>query len=207
LAGIIGIDFDNTIVCYDEVFFEVAHERGLIPASIAKNKISVRDYLRSIGKEIEWTRLQGLVYGSLLTRANAFIGVKEFVRESIRKGIRVVIVSHKTVFPYDGEQINLHDCARAWLNFQGFFSREVGLNSNDVFFEVSKDLKVDRIRKLNCEWFVDDLPEIFAHPSFDPGVRKILFQTTPSATDSASITNLLSATSWLDVERLIFGDR
>ena len=47
----VGIDFDNTIVCYDEIFHRVALERELIPRDTPKNKESVRDYLRQVGKE------------------------------------------------------------------------------------------------------------------------------------------------------------
>ena len=47
----IGIDFDNTIVCYDDVFHEVAREQGLIPNDLPANKGAVRDHLRAIGRE------------------------------------------------------------------------------------------------------------------------------------------------------------
>ena len=43
---IVGIDFDNTIVCYDSLFYNIALEKGLIPSNISKSKNSVRDYLR-----------------------------------------------------------------------------------------------------------------------------------------------------------------
>jgi len=32
----IGVDFDNTIVCYDALFHRVARERGLAPAEERK---------------------------------------------------------------------------------------------------------------------------------------------------------------------------
>ena len=35
---IIGIDFDNTIICYESIFHEVAHELKLIPSSVEKIK-------------------------------------------------------------------------------------------------------------------------------------------------------------------------
>src|SRR6185437_11131914 len=38
----IGIDFDNTIACYDGVFHAAALERGLIPKDLARDKNSVR---------------------------------------------------------------------------------------------------------------------------------------------------------------------
>ena len=52
----IGIDFDNTIVSYDALFHKVAREAGLVPESVAATKVAVRDYLREIGREDDWTK-------------------------------------------------------------------------------------------------------------------------------------------------------
>ena len=60
----IGIDFDNTIVCYDDVFFKAAQKICPIPVSIGPSKKDLRDWMRSHGKEREWIELQGEVYGS-----------------------------------------------------------------------------------------------------------------------------------------------
>ena len=46
---ILGIDFDNTIVRYDNLFYKIALEKGLIDTSIGKSK-EIRDYLRSLTK-------------------------------------------------------------------------------------------------------------------------------------------------------------
>jgi len=46
----IGIDFDNTIACYDGVFHAAALERGLIPSELGRDKNSVRDYLNGAGR-------------------------------------------------------------------------------------------------------------------------------------------------------------
>ncbi|MBI2360879.1 MAG: hypothetical protein HYV04_18575 [Deltaproteobacteria bacterium] len=74
----IGIDFDNTIVCYDQMFHRIALERGLIPASLPATKGHVRDMLRRMGREEEWTEMQGQVYGKRLHEAEPFPGVLEF---------------------------------------------------------------------------------------------------------------------------------
>ena len=74
----IGIDFDNTIICYDTVFYTIALEKGLITKDISQNKDSVRDHLRASGKEDIWTELQGLVYGARIHEALPFPGVINF---------------------------------------------------------------------------------------------------------------------------------
>jgi hypothetical protein len=75
---IIGLDFDNTIVCYDHIIHSAALERGLIPTHIRVSKNSIRDYLRGQDKDDLWTELQGYVYGPGLKDALPYPGVKEF---------------------------------------------------------------------------------------------------------------------------------
>ena len=65
MSGVrIGIDFDNTIICYDKVFAAVARQRGLVPEGWVGLKTEVRNLLRSrAGGELAWQGLQGFVYG------------------------------------------------------------------------------------------------------------------------------------------------
>jgi hypothetical protein len=46
MKPIIGVDFDNTIVCYDELFVKVANERFDLSGIACDTKNAVRDYLR-----------------------------------------------------------------------------------------------------------------------------------------------------------------
>ena len=94
---ILGVDFDNTIVRYDEVFHRIAVERGLIPASLAVRKNEVRDFLRRRGQEQAWTELQGYVYGPRMQEAQPFPGVLEFFARCVRQNLPVHIISHKTL--------------------------------------------------------------------------------------------------------------
>ena len=47
----IGIDFDNTIVIYDDLFHKIASEENLIPINFPKSKLLIREYLRSKNKD------------------------------------------------------------------------------------------------------------------------------------------------------------
>lgn len=69
---LLGIDFDNTIVCYDALFHRVCRERGLIPAEVPINKTDVRNYLHQAGREDAWTEMQGYVYGAQMSEASPF---------------------------------------------------------------------------------------------------------------------------------------
>lgn len=172
----IGIDFDNTIVCYDDVFARVAVELGLVPPEVATSKTAVRDHLRAAGQEDRWTELQGTIYGPRMPDAPPFPGVLEFFRACRAAGVPVAIVSHRTRFPYLGERHDLHAAARDWLARHGFHDPAgIGLPADRVFFEEAKEAKLARIAKVGCTHFIDDLPELLAHPLFPQDVRRILF--------------------------------
>ena len=59
---IIGIDFDNTIISYDNIMHKIALERDLINADVIKSKKHIRDSIRMLPEgEIHWQRLQASV--------------------------------------------------------------------------------------------------------------------------------------------------
>jgi hypothetical protein len=183
---VIGVDFDNTIVCYDELFHRIAVEQGLIPADVPATKGRVREFLRRHGKEEDWTRLQGYVYGARMLEAPAFPGALDFFADCVREGVRVCIISHRTRYPYQGPPYDLHLTARQWLTDHGFFDPGgIGLSVERVYFDVTKQEKFQRIVQVGCTHFIDDLPEFLGDPMFPPGVTRILFSPgTPPCTDS-----------------------
>ena len=75
----IGIDFDNTIACYDGVFHTAALERGLIPANLGRDKNSVRDHLNGAGRNDDFTELQGYIYGARMDLVAPYPGFAEFI--------------------------------------------------------------------------------------------------------------------------------
>ena len=158
---LLGLDFDNTIICYDRLFHKIALGKGLIPSSLPAEKSVVRDYLRIQGRENEWTLIQGEVYGKRITEATPYEGVFEALKIMQNNGVRIVLVSHKTRTPFIGEPLDLRQAAKQWLTANNFFEHQ-GLNwtMNNVFFELTKEDKVSRICELGCTHYVDDLPEI-----------------------------------------------
>ncbi|MEX2212710.1 MAG: hypothetical protein WD768_01195 [Phycisphaeraceae bacterium] len=172
----IGLDLDNTIICYDRLFHRLAIERGLIPRELPATKAAVRDHLRSIGREDEWTAMQGEAYGSRIDEAEIFPGVIDFLVDAHVAGHSINIISHKTRRPFRGPEVDLHACAMRLLRHRGFFEgMRTGLTENRVWFEPTKQDKLARIATLACDWFVDDLPEFLLEPAFPRGVRQILF--------------------------------
>ena len=60
-------------------------------------------------------------------------------------------------------------------------SRGGGLDPADVFFEKTRGEKIDRIKRLGCTHFIDDLVETFLEPSWPASVQRILYR--PRTTD------------------------
>lgn len=195
-ARVIGVDFDNTIVCFDTIFHRAAVEKSLIPADLPSSKTSVRDHLRREGREDAWTELQGYVYGVKIHDADPFPGVLEFFAKCRDLGIRTLVISHKTRHPFLGPKYDLHEAARKWLKDRDFS----GLTSDRVFLETTKAEKLARIGSEGCVWFIDDLPEFLAEAAFPASASKILFDPN---NDHPAHTATRRAGSWAEIGTLI----
>ena len=171
---IIGLDFDNTLTNYDSLFYQTAIDLNLIPQNIKSEKLAIRNYLKSKNKEDEFTLLQGKVYGERIAEAEQSKGMYKALMELKQKGNIIKIVSHKTKYPIKGERYDLHKGALEWLSKNKFFNNN-GLNikRNDIFFESTKELKIERILKERCDVFIDDLPEILN--LIDKSIERILY--------------------------------
>ena len=117
-----GIDFDNTLIDYDELFKKLALENNLIPDFFAADKVKIRDYLRMKGLDSEFTKLQSLAYGPRINEAKPAKSMLETIREIIKKNNKVLIISHKTCHPYKGPKYKLREHALEWMRSQDFFS-------------------------------------------------------------------------------------
>jgi hypothetical protein len=205
MAFRIGIDFDNTVVCYDKVFVRTAKAERLIPYDFRGGKADVRELIRGLdGGEEKWQRLQGKVYGGQMDDASLFEGAARFLsRCRQRTDTSVFIVSHKTEFGhFDASGINLREVAHAWMAKQAFFDKS-GLNlANDaIYFESTRDDKVERIARLDCTHFIDDLEEVLSHPQFPAGVRRILFLN--GRPEKPAVSYKVCA-NWQQIEEAVF---
>ncbi len=199
---ILGVDFDNTIVRYDELFHAVALERGLIPPTVPARKNAVRDYLRQQGRECDWTALQGVVYGPRLAGAEPFAGALEFFAHAARQRLPVWIISHKTRTAVRGPAYDLQQSAREWLAAHGFFDpRRIGLPPDHVCFAETRAEKLRLIREKGCTHFVDDLEETFREPDFPSHVVPILFGHHSAPTGLAHVKPLAD---WAQIFEYVF---
>jgi len=179
----IGLDFDNTIVCYDQAIALLAEELFELPEEVPRTKLGVRDHLRAEGRELEWTAFQGELYGPGMRYAQPFKGAVETMIQLVTAGYELVIVSHRSRRPYAGEPHDLHAAARNWvaevLQSDGLFTEDNGY----VYFLETRREKVTHIAELGCTAFLDDLPEVLEDPGFPASATGILFD--PSGSTSA----------------------
>jgi hypothetical protein len=174
---LIGLDFDNTIVCYDRAIVKLAEEIPGLPKDLPRTKLSLRNHLRQTGREGEWTTLQGTLYGPGMRYADPFDGAISTMQELMAAGHQLVIVSHRSLHSYAGPQYDLHAAARNWvaerLQTRGLFQ---GVNANNaVNFLETREAKLATITRLACTIFLDDLPELLEAPEFPVVTVGILF--------------------------------
>ena len=170
----IGIDFDNTIACYDGVFHAPRWSAALIPPDLPSDKNSVRDHLNGSGRKDEFTELQGYVYGARMDLVALYPGVLEFF-DAAREGGHDALhrqpqdappASRRALRPSRlGPRVSPVAMRRRWRH----------PTPESVFFEETKELKVARVAALDLDVFIDDLPEILAMPGFPARTAPILF--------------------------------
>lgn len=198
----IGIDLDNTLVSYEHLFLALAQEQGLVPPDVTLSRIQVRNRLRAENREDLWTELQGEAYGPRMKDAVPFDGAAEFLARCKDAGATVFIVSHRTRHPYRGGKHDLHEAAIQWLEARGFVGRNgSGLPHANVLFKRTPGDKLTAIRALDCNHFVDDLPELLGDDRFPTSTTPILFDPM-GAWPTSRITR---AVSWNEVAALILG--
>lgn len=186
----IGIDFDNTIVDYRPVFLSAARALGLVAAGFsARDKTEIRDYLCALPEgEHRWQELQAHVYGVAIDVAPAYPGFERFIAEARLRGATLAIVSHKSRFAAaapGGADMRL--AAQRWLEAQGFVG-VAGIAQTDVFFETTRNEKLERVRGLELTHFIDDLADVLADPGFPAATHAVHFRE-----------------SWEEVFDVIFG--
>ncbi len=193
----IGLDFDNTLVDYTDVFRAEASAFGLDATVL--DKTGIRDRLRARGPagEIEWQKVQARVYGPGLDRAPMMEGAAEFLRLCAEAGVELAVVSHKGRFAaQDPGGTDLRKAASRWL------ARHCpGIPADRIFFEDERATKLGRIASLGLSHFVDDLLEVLDDGTFPRTVER-LWLTRPG---TACPPGMLAAGGWTDLARAVFG--
>jgi len=200
---LIGLDFDNTIACYNDVFTSEAKIKGLVNKEWEGSKQDLKLLLDTLedGKKT-WQKMQGQVYGPSMQKATLFPGVARFLLRCKLNGHIVFIVSHKTKYGhYDKTKTLLREASLKWMDSQGFFKEDLfGINRTNIFFANTQSEKVLKIKSLNLDVFIDDLEEVFQHQDF-PKIKKIHFNSSSSIQSGVEFYN-----NWTDIEKASIGE-
>jgi len=205
MGCVIGVDFDNTVVSYDDVMHRVALQQGLIQQDVPRSKQHIRDSVRQlVDGEIAWQKLQGLVYGPRMGEARLIAGVAAFFQRCNQYRVSVYIISHKTEYGhYDETRTNLRVASLTWMRENRFFEEAgLGLSEEQVFFEPTRRSKIARIISLKCTHFIDDLEETFLEDSFPQKVERILYA---AHSQHSIVPGLRVAGTWENINDHFFG--
>lgn len=203
----IGLDFDNTIVIYDQVFAELGQQAGLLPPGFSGSKDQARAYIRALPDgEAKWTRLQAGVYGPGIQKARMAPGFLPFIAACKAEGCELAIVSHKTEFAAaDPNGTNLRDAARGWILANGLAGTATApLHLDNIYFESTRAAKIARIAALGCDCFIDDLEEVFEEAGFPPLTDRHLIKLDATDMPAGPFTPWRN---WADLQRGFFGER
>jgi hypothetical protein len=138
-----------------------------------------------------------------MPRADLIEGVGDFLRSCRKRRVPVYIVSHKTEFGHnDSNRINLRHAASAWMEEKGFFDDGgFAIARENVFFESTREAKINRIAAIGCTHFIDDLAEVLTENGFPADTRKFLFSPGDAQPDGP----FRVFAYWKDITRDILG--
>ena len=172
-----GFDLDNTLIDYSNAVQEYCLSEGL---KECKTLDSLRTLLRrSDTSERLWQLAQGWLYTDGLSYARAGQGAVELCEFLKNSNMELMIVSHKTTHTPDFcGQKPLREIATKWINCSEL--ADYFLGNEQIYYEATRASKVERIQKLEFNYFVDDLIEVFQEPAYPKAVTSFLLSETGS---------------------------
>lgn len=193
----IGIDLDNTIICYENSFRHAIREVSWFDPKyqfISREKLK-NDLCSLQGGQEKWEKIQGAVYGRLIANARLYDFVTRFLIRCKYKKITVDIISHKTIYAHhDKNGTKLRELALEFLNANGLRAGRLGL-INQIYFESTQEEKIERINVGNYDYFIDDLAEVIEKLSGNIRLKTILFNGASKAKDGKN---------WQEIETYLF---
>jgi len=199
----VGIDIDNTIICYDKAFASLAKKTGFdVPYSASKQE--VKAWFHERGMLDEFTILQGQIYGKFIFMAHIFEGVLSFIAEANQQNHKLFLISHKTKYPIKGDKVDLHKAAIIFLSQQNIVGDQKpnAIPFDHVYFEQTLESKVQKIVDLNLDFFIDDLLVVLTHEKFPETSRPIWFSSEKANNKKLQIQH---HKGWASIRKHILG--
>lgn len=181
------------MICYDAIFGSIACKMGILPSPPPQSKRETKAKILSLPglpaekREVLWMKLQGKVYGAHIGSAEPFPGVFSACEALSRmRGTELFIVSHKTEYGhFDEDRVNLRDAAISWLESNGFTGHDSApVRRNAIYFCGTREEKIEKIRELEINIFIDDLEEVLTDQAFPERTVPIRFDPAHDGTGS-----------------------
>ena len=150
----LGIDLDNTIICYDQLFSSLSEVVGTNKKDVKK------DLMAADPSGKLWNQLQAKVYGPELSNARLYPGVVEFFEICKKLDWEIEILSHKTKVSNFDQKTPLRAPAKKFLDSYKIF------NEIPVRFFETLDSKIEGIKNGKFDLFIDDLNAVLMHKEF-----------------------------------------
>ena len=154
---VLGIDFDNTIINYEQVFKKILKKEKIFSKNIDKKKFK-KIIIDKYGEDY-FTMIQSHIYGVNISYARRYKYLYNSLNK-LSKKYSLYLVSHKTKFPIKGKKINLRNKAVKWMIENNLYGKDKIFYKKNIFFEPTIKKKINRIKYLKCEFFIDDLEKI-----------------------------------------------
>ncbi|MGB0372065.1 MAG: phosphotransferase [Opitutales bacterium] len=190
---------DNTVCDYGAAWAWAASEilDGAWDITSDPRRELKKHFQEKPGGNLEWTELQGIIYGQGIEHARIPDGLLSAMDQWRAQGGRIVLVSHKTRYPAYGECLDLHAAAEKWLYATGLIGK-----LDETFFEATVQAKIDRIAALRPQVFVDDLEMIGSHPDFPKTTQFLHYSSPEDWTQLEAVQKLEFRDQGLDKEEM-----
>lgn len=193
----IGLDFDNTIVCYDNAIEMLSYSVQGLPLDVERTKEGIKSHFMKEGQGESWTVFQGELYGPGMRYAKPYPDALDCIKTWIEEGHHVEVISHRSRKPYAGTAHDLHSAAKAWI--EANLEQVIPHGQLAARFYEKKEDKIKAIAQSRCDYFVDDLVEIANDPMLSGLSGMILFDPNEKH-DGVGITRV---TRWKDIKALV----
>jgi hypothetical protein len=161
--------------------------------------------LRTFLQEVDdsgyrWQVAQGWLYTDGLSYAKPAHGLIDLCQYLRNRDFELFIVSHKTTHtPIFCGHKELRNVASNWIA-NGDLSHYF-YGTENIYFENSRDLKINRIKSLNLHYFVDDLVQIFEDSKYPQKIISFLLSTKPS-----SLSWIRNVTNFVSIKEILINE-
>lgn len=196
----IVFDLDNTIVDYTNIFVRLKKQLNM-PHSILPIKNSIKRFIIKHYGETEWTKYQGIIYGSEMKHASLYPGFVKSISNICSKMNSIYIVSHRSKLSHSSKKIDLHSPAKVWVEKNLSVLDKIGFRN--LYLEETIDQKINRINKIKPNYIVDDLLKILVHENLDPNISKVHFNPEAKKINNDNSSSIITMNHWSNFPQII----